>query len=215
MHNFQVDELIKEAGKISLKSRVIIYNPNDKKIILCNYGGIYLLPGGKIDSGENPLEAVKRETEEETGLVFNEESFIYGFMTSSAQRNYIGRDTRKTTKALVEFVFFVDYSCLVDNKENILTEKEKNDNYSYSWVTIDEAINLIENNNTTNPRTSLYEGPLLAILFEIKDFLAPNLNKDIIFINKVTINTVMKEYKQDILTLYGDSNIIKKIKKYR
>lgn len=33
------------------------------------YGGLWCFPGGKIDKGETPLEAVKRETLEETGIV--------------------------------------------------------------------------------------------------------------------------------------------------
>lgn len=213
MHNFEVDKIIMEAEEISLKSRAIIYRPSDNKIVLCNYAGIYLLPGGKIDKNENPLDAVKREVEEETGLVFNEKSYNFSFLYATAQRGYIERDLSVTTKALTEFVFFVNYDDLIAKKENALTEKEKSEKFSHFWITANDAISMIEASETDNPRAPLYEGPLLNILYKIKDAFSFNEDNEIIFINKITLkrNKILDKYRQNIVDLYGNDDIIYKL----
>lgn len=40
-------------------------------------GSSWCIPGGRIDSGETPREALVREMQEETGIVLKEESVIY------------------------------------------------------------------------------------------------------------------------------------------
>ena len=52
------------------KARALIIDDNNV-VTLCNYGDVYMLPGGKIDSGENAKEGLLRELKEELGLVFN------------------------------------------------------------------------------------------------------------------------------------------------
>ena len=42
----------KDIDKFTEKSRVLIYN-NDGEILLSHYNGIYMLPGGKCEKGEN------------------------------------------------------------------------------------------------------------------------------------------------------------------
>lgn len=212
MHNFEVDKIFMETKEVSLKARVIIYNKKDKKIILCNYAGAHLLPGGSIEKNEDPKYAVKREVEEETGLVFGSESFKSLFVYSAATRDYITRNQDKINKALIEFVFFVDYDNLLEEKQNKLTDKEKKDNFSYFWISINEAIKKIENNNTKNPRASFYAGPLLDILYKINDIINP---KEIIFINEVTIkgNNILNRYREDILDLYSSNSVFDELEK--
>ena len=45
---------------IKLKSRAIINN-SEGKILIANYGGVYLFPGGSIEERETPEKAVIRE----------------------------------------------------------------------------------------------------------------------------------------------------------
>ena len=61
-----------------MKKAVCAIIPNDHFEFLTvtrKDSSLYGLPGGKIDAGEEPLEALVREVREETGLIFCEEDF--------------------------------------------------------------------------------------------------------------------------------------------
>ena len=56
---------------------ILVYNKNEDKILMCKrekdpYKGKFNLVGGKVEFGENELEAAYRELEEETGITKNE-----------------------------------------------------------------------------------------------------------------------------------------------
>ena len=52
-----------------MKSRAILINSKNE-LLVANYGGVFLLPGGSIDEGENPSSAIIRELKEEIGISF-------------------------------------------------------------------------------------------------------------------------------------------------
>ena len=55
-----IGETIQNPDEIKMKSRAIITD-NVGKILLANYGGVYLFPGGSIDDGENHNYTIIRE----------------------------------------------------------------------------------------------------------------------------------------------------------
>ncbi len=62
----------------------------DKKILLTKQRGEYHLPGGGVDLGEMPADAVIREVKEETGLIVNKPELIdmiSGFFTWNDTKN--------------------------------------------------------------------------------------------------------------------------------
>ena len=44
----------------------------DNKIVIANYGGVTLLPGGSMEKGEKQEETIIRELEEELGVIYNQ-----------------------------------------------------------------------------------------------------------------------------------------------
>jgi 8-oxo-dGTP diphosphatase len=54
---------------------VIVYN-DEGKILMLEVGDEYHLPGGRIEEGENPIEALKRESIEEAGAEITDVEFI-------------------------------------------------------------------------------------------------------------------------------------------
>ncbi|HEX7042396.1 MAG TPA: NUDIX domain-containing protein [Patescibacteria group bacterium] len=57
-----------------IASVLITTKSNPKKILLLHHkkAGVWLQPGGHIEHNENPIEAIIRETKEETGLDISE-----------------------------------------------------------------------------------------------------------------------------------------------
>ena len=56
-----------EIDRTVNKVRGLIFNKKGE-VLLCNYAGVYLLPGGSIEQGETITQAFLREAKEETGI---------------------------------------------------------------------------------------------------------------------------------------------------
>ena len=169
MNNLELCEIFKEADSVGIKSRAIIYDESTNKILLANYAGMYLLPGGKIDEGEDPLDAVSREVKEEAGLIFEKDDFRLFSILLYGKRNYESKGGQKITKALNDLVFVIPYSKLTDKIDTKLSKNEKKDDFSLSWVNLDCVIKLIEENDSTNPRIGLYKEPLCYVINKFRN----------------------------------------------
>lgn len=67
----------KNLFKVSIKA--LFFNDNDKLMMIREDNGLWEVPGGKINKGEEFIEALKRECIEETGLeceVLDEHPYI-------------------------------------------------------------------------------------------------------------------------------------------
>ena len=63
-----------EVKKFSTKVRAILIDENNQ-ILIANYGGVILLPGGKVDEGESLSAAISRELKEEIGSYYKSKEF--------------------------------------------------------------------------------------------------------------------------------------------
>ena len=91
-------------------------------------GGLFSSTGGHVDSGETPLEAIKREVKEEIGVnIANDDIEEYGFLSYDKPLRYI---------------FYVKKNIDIND---IKVQKEEVDYVSY--MSVNEIINLIETDN--------------------------------------------------------------------
>ncbi|MDD2766277.1 MAG: NUDIX hydrolase [Candidatus Moranbacteria bacterium] len=101
--------------------------------------GLWDIPGGTLDDGEDPEEGAIRETKEETGIDIQNLSLFH----------YTSNIDRKKNKQFIRLIFIG-----VCNETNILLNKEDHD--QHQWVSIDKI--------PINIKTVEYLPSLFAIL---------------------------------------------------
>ena len=104
--------------------RATIYNTNTNKVLLLqrNDGNnVWEIPGGKRENNEDIVDALKREVQEETGLIINEYKLVY---VSPIFENH----------PVLKPFLNIGYLCFVDNSDVIIS----NEHVDYKWVSLDD-----------------------------------------------------------------------------
>ncbi len=155
-----------ELKEQTSKVRAVLLDENEN-ILVANYGGVLLLPGGSIDENETEEEALKRELKEELGIEYQKEELDFLATINHYQKNYPKRDNTYTNRLVITHYYIGNYKPI--NQENRqLTEKEQKGNFKLFLMSIKELINIIENNQTANPRNQYFNNELLEILKFLK-----------------------------------------------
>ena len=80
-----------DIEEYNTKARALLIN-KENYLLVVNYGGTYLLPGGSINDNENIEDCLIRELEEETGAKYNIEELNYLCNLDYFQKNYPKRN---------------------------------------------------------------------------------------------------------------------------
>ena len=149
-----------DIDKINTKVRAVLIKNND--ILVANYGGVLLLPGGTIDKGETDKEAIIRELKEETGIIYNNlEEF---FQLEYYQYQYPTRKNEIINRLLITKFFYGTFE-EIDEINRKLTDKEIRDGFELKFVNIDKVL---ENLPTVedNPRSDFFNRELTEVIKE-------------------------------------------------
>ena len=145
---------------IKLKSRAIINN-SEGKILIANYGGVYLFPGGSIEERETPEKAVIREIKEEIGIEF--EVLKPLVKMRHFQFNYPTRENTTTDRLVITY-YYAGQANQIQMENANQTQEENKENFQVGFYSIDEIKHLIRKNNTQNPRNRYFNEELDTIL---------------------------------------------------
>lgn len=149
--------------------KVRIVNIVKNKILVAKYANLYMLPGGKMDKNETPIEALKREVLEETGTILKDEDIKPLIRTDVFQSNYQSRnDSKPINKNNETYYFQTDIP--IEIKEQHLSEREIEGNFELQRIDIYELIKLLENKLNT-PKEIAFSKELLNVL---KIYLSEN-----------------------------------------
>lgn len=147
------------------KVRAIILN--NLYITIVDYSNILMMPGGKIEQGENELEALIRELKEELGLDISDDKVIPFIEYNNYLYNYPSKSGKTINKLVTTKYFIVRTNNQIDISKNNLTESEKNQTFKVLNENILHINSIIANNNSTNPRWPHFKKELTDILYEL------------------------------------------------
>lgn len=155
--NIQVEPSIKK-----IKSRALLFNSSNE-ILIANYGGVFLLPGGSVEKGENPNLAIVREIKEETGIDKKIEDLKPFLKLRYYQTDYPERNGQKTDRLLVTYYYLGNVESF-SMENNHLSQKEKKDGFELKFYSLDEIKKLVNNNDFNNPRKKYFDKELEVII---------------------------------------------------
>ncbi len=136
-----------------ITARAIVKNKDDLYAVMyAEKFGLYSLPGGGVEEGEDILTALRREIMEETGCTCDEVEALGIVAENRAHQNY-------TAKA-----YYYTVTTHHSTGKPRLTEAELAENTSLQWHTLGDAIRLIAApEHTTNQRKFLQARDLAAL----------------------------------------------------
>lgn len=146
----------------SRKARLISIINN--KVLVCNYSGFYMLPGGKLDDEETFDLAITREIFEETGNIITEDDYDEYLTVENYQTNYISRHKpeRLINKKTITKYYITTKK--IDSKEAYLSPLEKSGNMRLAYMDIDVLKSLLK--QEVRPKHQVFAAELLSVLNE-------------------------------------------------
>lgn len=129
-------ETISETIKYKLRraARAVVLDDDNKvAIVWSGYTNHHKIPGGKIETGEDVIEGLKREIKEETGCqaeTISEVGLIIEYKNQFEELH-------------LSYCYLL--KVLGEKGEPQFTAEEKERGFALKWVSLDEAIKLFEN----------------------------------------------------------------------
>jgi len=151
-----------DIHKVGNKVRAVLLRDNN--ILISHYGGIVLLPGGSIDKGETKEDAIIRELEEETGIIYNREELEELLTIKYYQPNYPTRDNKVINRLIITSYYLSNYKG-IDLNNIKRTDKEQKDNFRLELIPVEK---LLTQDVSNNPRREYFDRELSEVSKELR-----------------------------------------------
>lgn len=133
-----------ETWQIFRKVRAVIEN-EEGMFVLSSEAGKYIFPGGKCNDGEDNLTAIKREIEEETGIVFSVQDFEEVLELETFYDDAIDYKTNLVRpRHTITTYYYVKTNQKINVKNMNLTEGEIKEKFKIFFVDKETLFNLLE-----------------------------------------------------------------------
>ncbi len=148
-----------------VKARAVIIN-DASEMILIKYDEIYLLPGGTIDDGEEIIQGLIREIQEETGIEVSPEQCEDFLTIQHYLKDYPKRDNDGIlSNRLNETHYFkIQTNQLINSNNMNLTENETQANFTHIMIQPKELLKFVDEYPSDYPKYSSYRRELVAII---------------------------------------------------
>lgn len=133
-----------ETWQIFRKVRAVIEN-EEGMFVISSEAGKYIFPGGKCDDGEDNLTAIKREIEEETGMIFSMQDFEEVLELETFYDDAIDYKTNLVrARHTITTYYYVKTNQKINVKNMNLTEGEIKEKFKIFFVDKETLFNLLE-----------------------------------------------------------------------
>lgn len=156
-----------EITEVLDKSRIVLRNDTGE-FVLSHFERVYFLPGGKIENGETPAEAVIRELKEETNIDILLDDIEPFAVVKNYLRDYESKDGEIVNR-LVNTYYFTGFTSKDDIEYFNLTIPEKRDDLRAFYIDMEEAKELLKEYNKENPKATYLALETLKILDEYEE----------------------------------------------
>lgn len=143
------------------KVRALIINYHGE-VTICNYGDIYILPGGKIEDDETKENALKRELKEELGLDFNDKEIVPFVTYIDYQKDYPTRSGETLNRKVTTHYYIINSNLKSNIVNQDLSKNEKEGFFKLHKIRVNQLHNVILYPNS-NPRKDFFDKELLFI----------------------------------------------------
>ncbi|MCH5166776.1 MAG: NUDIX domain-containing protein [Erysipelotrichales bacterium] len=150
---------IKEYDEVVEKVRLISIKAN--KLLVCNYNGYYMLPGGKIDGDEDLETALRREIFEETG--YNLSTYNQFLTTNNYSDNYVSRNSSIPKKRKIKTTYYITDEDIDLNNKRKLSEEESNGRFTIKYMDIEDLVKVLET-SPINDKQKTFAAEVLTVL---------------------------------------------------
>lgn len=149
-----------DVTDFSLKVRGIV--EKDGSFLVGRYDDVYLLPGGKVEEGEDLFVGLGRELKEELGVDYSSEEMIPFVKVIHYDKNYVKRDGSKVNRKVETVYFVVPYKGInLDRVE--LSDSEKKFGFSLGLISSEQLENICKM-RSINPRREFFNSELNVVL---------------------------------------------------
>ena len=151
-----------DINERSLKVRALLFDENNK-VLVANYNGVLMLPGGKVDKGEDILDALCRELSEELGNAYTRDELDFFMTLNFYQKDYPKIEEVVVNRAVKTHYYVGSYKA-VNSGSQQLSEREKKAKFKLELISFDELEDVVLNNTNDNPRNRYFQEELLEVL---------------------------------------------------
>lgn len=161
----------KKVDKFNPKVRAIILNSSNE-IIITKYADIFMFPGGKLDKDEDINDALVREIIEELGIDLDmNDTHVFADYTHFIENYPIVCSNEKENELNKTIYFLIKADVKYDKDKVSLTEREKKNGFEVINININDAIDLINNYKSNNPRYEWFKDEIINVLEELIKYL--------------------------------------------
>lgn len=140
--------VVDDTWQIFYKVRAVIKN-DEGKYAISTEAGKCIFPGGKCESAEDELIAIKRELYEELGIKFDDSQLKEMFVLEAFYDDYYDfRIKQYGPRCTITKYFYGETEQNIDYSKMNLTEDELSQKFKSSFVSFDELIKMIKTDHS-------------------------------------------------------------------
>lgn len=142
-----------EVTRRVIRVKALLINSNNELLLGYSHD-TYQFIGGHIEEGEDMIEGLKREVEEESGITLKDEKINPFFLRKKYLRNY----PNESDVSCYEYYYYTINTDRLPNLGNVnYTEAEKVGKFELRYIPLDQLEEEFEENKKVSERTAIVQ----------------------------------------------------------